>query len=166
MDDIVIRRAVLADTEAIGRLWEKLVRYHQRISPDLPRAAANGARVYARNMANRLSDSHTCVFVADHEGVIVGYVLGVVVDLAPEMFEQEAGGFLADIFVEEDYRRQGVGRALVMSLRDWFKQRQLKHFEWHVAYENQEGLAFWHAINGRELMVRMRADIQQDKDHD
>lgn len=166
MDDIVIRRAVLADTEAIGQLWEKLVQYHQRISPDLPRAAVGGARVYARNLANRLSDSHTRVFVAEHDSIIIGYVLGVVVDLSPEMFEQEAGGFLADIFVEEAYRRQGVGRVLVGSLRKWFMDQQLKYFEWHVAYDNHEGLAFWHAINGRELMVRMRASIQQDENYD
>ena len=164
VDGIIIRRATLADVDEIGRLWEKLVQYHQQINPALPRATLNGGRIYSRNLASRLNDTHTRVFVADQDGRIVGYVLGVVVDLVPEMFEQESSGFLADIFVEEAFRRLGVGRALVTTLQAWFREHKLKYFEWHVAYENREGLAFWQAIQGEKLMIRMRAEIEGEHD--
>lgn len=162
----MIRAATAADTPAIGHLWEKLVDYHRALNPDLPRAAPGGARLYARNLISRLHDTHTGVFVAEDDSHLIGYVLGVVVDLVPEMFEQEAGGFLADIYVEEEYRGRGVGRALVDALVDWFRQRGLSHFEWHVASSNEAGLAFWQALNGRALMIRMRADITQEEDDD
>ena len=166
MDGVTIRTATAADTAAIGKLWEKLVLHHNQLNPDLPRAAEDGARLYARSLANRLYDSHTRVYVADFDEQVIGYVLGVVVDLVPEMFEQEAAGFLADIYVDETYRGKGVGRGLVEALVSWFQQNNLRHFEWHVASSNADGLAFWRAMNGRDIMLRMRADIPQDKQND
>lgn len=156
---MTIRPAKTADAPAIGKLWEKLVAYHQALDDDLPRAAPDGARLYARSIADRLYDSHTRVLVAEEDGEIVGYVLGVVVDLVPDMFQQEYGGFLADIFVEETYRGRGLGRALVDALSVWFKEEGLRHFEWHVAANNPSGLAFWRAIGGRDLMIRMRTSL-------
>jgi GNAT superfamily N-acetyltransferase len=92
-------------------------------------------------------------------------VLGVVVDLAPELFAQEPSGFLADIYVDADHRRGGVGTALVNGLTDWFRQRNVRFFEWHAAAQNPDGIAFWRALGGRDVMVRMRADIPSVNDN-
>lgn len=156
----MIRPAVASDVVAIGKLWEQLVAYHRGLDQAMPRTTLNGADLYARNLGSRLDDGHTQVFVAEEDGRIVGYVLGVVVDLVPEMFEVDAGGFLADIFVEETYRGRGIGRGLVVVLRDWFSANGLNHFEWHVSAMNAEGLAFWEKLGGRPWQIRMRADVE------
>ena len=98
--------------------------------------------------------------VADVDDLVVGYVLGVVVDLAPEMFLQETSGFLADIYVDQAYRRQGVGRALVEALIAWFGKQGIHYYEWHVAARNQESIAFWRSLGGHEVMLRMRGEIE------
>lgn len=159
VDEIVIRPAEVADASAIGALWEKLVAYHEALSADLPRAAVGGALLYSRNIRQRLDDPSTQVFVAAKGDSLVGYVLGVCVDIVPEMFDQEPSGFLADIFVEESVRGQGIGQQLVLALVDWFHAAGVRHFEWHVAVHNANGLAFWKALGGRDLMLRMRAEI-------
>jgi GNAT superfamily N-acetyltransferase len=130
------------------------------LDADLPRAAPDGGKLYARTIADRLHDRSTCVLVAEEDHQVVGYVLGVVVDLVPDMFVQESGGFLADIYVDKPYRGRGIGRALVESLGDWFREKGLRHFEWHVASANTDGIAFWQAVHGRSLMIRMRADLE------
>jgi ribosomal protein S18 acetylase RimI-like enzyme len=145
--------------DAVAQLWEALVLYHHHLDASLPPAAPQGARRYARRLVDRLDDPMSRVFVADDGGKVVGYVLGVVVDLAPEMFAQEASGFLADIYVAEAYRRQGIGRALVEALQAWFGGKGLRYFEWHVAAQNQESIAFWRSVSGRPVMLRMRAEL-------
>lgn len=159
----MIRVAKREDGEAIGRLWEALVNYHNALDPDLPDAAPDGARMYAQRIVGRLDDTtHTRVFVAEEDGRVVGYVLSVIVDMSPEMFAQTLGGFLADIYVEEAYRRSGIGRALVEAVRDWFRSRGVTYFEWYVAANNAAGHAFWQAVGGRNIMIRMRTNIDPE----
>ena len=127
----------------------------------MPRATAGGAQRYGRSLSDRLEDSHTRVFVAEVEGRVVGYVLGVVVDLLPEMFEQQAGGFLADIYVEADWRRQGHGSDLVAALSDWFREQGLGYYEWHVPASNPAAVAFWQSMGGHPWQLRMRARLAE-----
>ena len=165
MDKIIIRLVQPDDIDAVARLWEALVEYHRQLDSDLPPAAPQGARRYARRLIERIDDPMSRVLVAQVDGEVVGYVLGVVVDLAPEMFAQDASGFLADIFVDEAYRRAGVGKALVGALTDWFREKKLHYFEWHVAARNEAGLAFWRSFGGREVMLRMRAELNEKQDN-
>lgn len=160
----MIRPAVASDAVVIGKLWEQLLAYHQKLDDDMPRASLHGGEIYARNIRDRIEDSHTRVYVAEVDGQVVGYALGLVVDRVPEMFEPEAGGFLADIFVEEAYRGQGIGRGLVSALRDWFKQQGLNYFEWHVTAENTSALRFWESLGGRYVQIRMRARIEDEQE--
>lgn len=159
MDEVVIRAAQPGDVDAVARLWQDLVEYHREIDIDLPPAAPQGAKRYARRLLDRIDDPMSRVLVAQVDGAIIGYVLGVVVDLAPEIFMQEASGFLADIYVDAAHRRRGIGRALVADLTAWFAQQGLRYYEWHVAARNEESIAFWHRVGGREVMLRMRGEI-------
>lgn len=160
MDQVIVRRAAPEDVDTVAHLWAELVTHHRALDESLPPAAPQGARRYARRLIDRLDDPMSRVLVAEVDGQVVGYVLGVIVDLAPEMFQQEASGFLADIYVDEAFRRTGVGRALVVELASWFREKGVHYFEWHVAARNEESVAFWRSLGGREVMLRMRADLE------
>ncbi|MBL8162752.1 MAG: GNAT family N-acetyltransferase [Anaerolineae bacterium] len=164
MAETVIRPANTDDGDAIGELWLALVAYHQALDPALPGAASGGQHRYVRRLLDRLEDRHTCVLVAELDGRVVGYALAMVADLMPDIFDQQASGFLADIYVEPDVRRLGIGRALIESLKAWFRERGVRHFDWHVAAQNHEGIAFWRAIGGQDVMLRMRAQIGEKHD--
>ena len=159
VDDILIRPAAPADADAIGAMWERLVEYHQSLDPGLPSAGKDGGAFYARRIIDRLQDTHTHTLVAVHDDALIGYTLGVIVDVAPEMFVQETGGFLADIYVEQPFRRLGVGRRLVEALAEWFESRGVEHMEWYVAARNNAGLNFWETLGGRQVMIRMRIEL-------
>ncbi len=157
--EITIRPMTEDDADAIADMWLALVAYHQPLDPALPSAAPGGQHRYVRRLLDRMDDPFTCALVAEDDGHVMGFVLGMVVDLMQDIFTQEMGGFLADIYVEPDYRKRGVGRALVNGLRDWFRQKKINSFEWHVAALNPTGIAFWRSVGGREVMLRMRAEV-------
>lgn len=157
----MIRPATLADVEIIGQLWHKLASYHHELDNNLPKPAENGHEIYARQLAGRLADSHTRILVAEDEktGQVIGFVLGVVVDLVPDMFEQKTGGFLADIYVDTDYRKQGIGKQLVNALIEWFKEQNITYMQWNVSAMNTNARQFWQRLGGHDSMIRMRINL-------
>jgi GNAT superfamily N-acetyltransferase len=157
-----IRNATEADTSRIGEMWEALAAYHHGLDSGLPPAMRGGGAVYARRITARLNDPLSCVLVAEVDGQVVGYVLAVVLDMIPDMFIQENSGFLADIFVDEAYRRRAIGQALVDGVRAWFRSHGVRYYEWYVAENNVTGKQFWQASGGRALMLRMRSEVGED----
>jgi ribosomal protein S18 acetylase RimI-like enzyme len=164
VDKIIVRRVTPADAPAIARLWQSLVSYHQTLDAALPVAAPDGAGRYTERVLQHLDDPYTCALIAEDNEQVVGFVLGMIVDLLPDIFAQEPGGFLADIYVDAAHRRHGIGSLLVTSLQQWFREQGVTHYDWHVAANNPEALAFWRALGGREVMIRMRASLRDQHD--
>lgn len=162
MDTLVIRPATVEDADAISRLWEQLVAYHYALDAALPQPSTNGAQVYAQRIANRIDDAYTLTLVAEDNNRIVGYALGVIIDPVPEMFAPVLSGFIADIYVLESHRRQGIGRHLIQEMAQWFLSMKVAHYELHVAAANTAGIAFWKSLGGRELIVRMRHELREE----
>jgi len=162
--EVIIRPVNKGDTDALAEMWLDLVAYHQNLSPDLPGAARGAQHRYVRRIMERLEDHYTCALVAELNGEVVGFILGMIIDLMPDIFDQQPSGFLADIYVEPPARRHGVGRSLVNALVEWFRQCGIHTFDWHVSSNNPEGLAFWRSIGGRDVMIRMRADVGVNND--
>jgi ribosomal protein S18 acetylase RimI-like enzyme len=160
---IAIRPVTATDAPAIAELWESLVAYHQALDEALPGAAPNGSGRYTKRLLQHLDDQYTRAFVAESDGKVIGFILGMIVDLLPDIFAQEPGGFLADIYVDTPYRRSGIGRSLVEALIQWFDEQGVTHFDWHVAAHNPDAIAFWHSIGGREVMLRMRGSVGEKK---
>src|SRR5690242_12870366 len=109
--EITIRTMTDDDFDTVAEMWLALVAYHQALDPLLPAAAPGGEHRYARRLLERLTDPYTRALIAEVDGHAVGFVLGMVVDLMQDIFIQQPGGFLADIYVEPEYRHHGIGTA-------------------------------------------------------
>jgi len=157
---ITVRPAAPRDQDALARLWQALVDYHVQLDERLPRAANGAATRYAERLLRRTQrDGRACAYVAEVEGQVVGYVLGSVIDLHPDLFERREAGFIADLFVAPAHRRQGIARRLVETLNAWFAAQGVQMVEWSVAAANAEGLRFWEALGGQPIMVQMRMPL-------
>ena len=159
-DPISVRPAALQDKNALAHLWQALVDYHTQLDERLPHATAGAATRYAERLVHRAQrGTFTQAYVAEVAGQVVGYVLGSVLDLHPDLFEQRRAGFIADLFVLPAYRRRGIARRLVAALNAWFAEQGMRIVEWNVAAANVEGLRFWQALGGQPIMVQMRAPL-------
>ncbi len=159
MDDITIRPATSADVMTIGALWERLASHHQILDPRLPKPANGGDELYAHRIGSQLDDAYHRILVAEYNGELVGYVLGMIANYMPDIFIAESIGFLADIFVNEAHRGVGIGKKLVSELQAWFKSRGIVTMEWSVAAHNTSAKAFWEHIGGKDLIIWMRLDL-------
>ncbi len=157
----MIRSANEADAKGIGCLWLEMVAFHQTFDALTFRASEDGGERYAQRIRQRLSDPWTRILVAEVEGELVAYALGLIADITTEMFQPLRSGLLADIYVAADHRRQGLGSELVAQMSDWFQRQKVSHFEWHVSAQNPGAIQFWEAIGGKTTMLRMRATIER-----
>ena len=158
----MIRLAEATEAERIGELWAEMVAYHALLDPLTFRPTVAGAELYARSVLERLADDDARVLVAQADGELVGFVNGFIADITTEMFEPLRCGLLADIYVQADYRRRGLGRQMVERLMIWFRAKGARQFEWHVSASNHEALAFWKSFEGETTMLRMRAFIPEE----
>ena len=160
---MIIRPVREDDVEAVAALWRELVDFHQALDNRLPTPAEDGEYRYMQRIRYSMDDSYVQTYIAEDDGDIIGYVLGTIIDLLPEMFEAEKAGMVADIYVQHSHRSQGVGRALMKQMRAWFKLRGVSHYEWYVAATNSAGIRFWQeTIGGESVMIRMRAPVDDD----
>ena len=70
-----IRRATRNDSDALGRLGAMLMRTHYEFDPQrFLQPAESAERGYGSFLTSVIDSEDTCVFVAETEGTIVGYV--------------------------------------------------------------------------------------------
>lgn len=160
----LIREAREADADSIGQLWLEMAHFHQTLDAQTFQAAADGDIIYARRIRQGLCDPWTHVLVATADGLVVAYALGLLAEMTTEMFQPQRSGFLADIFVSASHRRQGLGSALVARMAAWFRGQKLSHFEWHVSARNPAAIQFWRSLGGEATMLRMRAELGENKE--
>ena len=159
----MIRLAEASDAERIGQLWLEMVAFHAAFDPEMFRPTENGAELYARSVRDRIHDPQARILVAELDGEVVGYVNGMIADITTEIFQPLRCGLLSDIYVAGSYRGHGLGRTLVERLTLWFRSAGIRYFEWHVSAKNKEALAFWDSIGGETTILRMRAEIEEEK---
>jgi GNAT superfamily N-acetyltransferase len=80
------------------------------------------------------------VAIADLERTPVGFVLFF---HNFSTFLGRSGIYIEDLFVEERYRRQGIGRALLLYVARLAKARQCGRLEWSVLDWNKPAVEFY-----------------------
>ena len=152
---IVIRPAERSDLPVLGRLGALLVRVHHAFDRD--RFMEPGAYVeegYAAFLGERLDDPDTVVYVAQREERVVGYVYA---GIEPRSWKElrDRAGFLHDVVVEPDVRRQGIARRLVEAAAAWLESAGAPRLMLWTAEKNAAAQMFFEQLGFRRTMIEM-----------
>ena len=136
-----IRPAQVEDVDPIFELILGLAKYEQltdRVTgnSDLLRSHLFGSRPYAESI------------VAELDTKIVGFGLFF---HTYSTFLTQPGLHLEDVFVLPEYRRQGIGKALMMSVAKIAFDRGCGRLEWSVLDWNQPAIDFYHSLGATIL---------------
>ncbi|HTQ03869.1 MAG TPA: GNAT family N-acetyltransferase [Polyangiaceae bacterium] len=112
MNESRVRRATPNDIPAASELAGKLARMHHDTDPERFLLPDNVVSGYAWWFERVLKDPEAVLLVADGEGSLAGYAYGGLEDRAWNLLLDEHGA-IHDVYVADDIRRHGVGRALV-----------------------------------------------------
>jgi ribosomal protein S18 acetylase RimI-like enzyme len=153
MSQVVIRQATRNDVGGILPLWTEMMQYHAALDERF-RPAPDGEEHWARILRDWLRADDVCVLVADAEGQLVGYIIGMMRDNPPVLLPP-IYGFVSDICVDPAWRQQGIGRRLFEALKDWFRKKELFTVQLNVAHFNPVSQAFWRAMGCEDHMDRL-----------
>lgn len=136
-----IRPAEEKDIDAIFELIRGLAAYEKltdRVTgdTDLLRSHLFGDRAYAE------------VIVAELEERAIGFALFF---HTYSTFLTQPGLYLEDVFVTPEYRRQGVGKALMTSVIKIAHDRGCGRLEWSVLDWNQPAIEFYQSLGATVL---------------
>lgn len=136
-----IRPAQAQDVDPIFELIMGLAAYEQMTdcvtgTSDLLQSHLFGTRPYAESV------------VADLDGQIVGFGLFF---HTYSTFLTQPGLHLEDVFVRPEYRRQGIGKALMISIAKIAFDRGCGRLEWSVLDWNQPAIEFYQSLGATIL---------------
>jgi GNAT superfamily N-acetyltransferase len=131
-----IRPAVESDVPVILAFIKKLADY-ERLSHDV--LATEEILLQTLFGERRVAE----VALADFDKQPVGFVLFF---HNFSTFLGRAGIYIEDLFVDEGYRRRGIGRALLFYVARLAKARQCGRLEWSVLDWNQPAIQFYERL--------------------
>ncbi len=97
-------------------------------------------------------------FLAEHNGKAVGFAITF---RTFSTFTGKVGMWLEDLYINEAYRRQGIGRKFLRYLRDLAQKRGHARFEWTALKWNQDAIDLY-LDEGAKMMdewVTFRVDL-------
>jgi ribosomal protein S18 acetylase RimI-like enzyme len=156
---VLIRKAERRDLDSLGRLGAMLMRTHYAFDPQ--RFLAPGQRAeagYASFLGGVLESDEDCVFVAEDDGAIVGYVFAALEPLSWKELRGPAG-FIHDVAVADAARRTGVATKLMRTAIDWLRERGAPRVILWTAAPNEGAQALFRRLGFRDTMVEMTLEL-------
>jgi ribosomal protein S18 acetylase RimI-like enzyme len=156
----IIRRATRADLPALGRLGALLVRTHHEFDPERFFAASpQTEQGYGGFLGSQLEDSDVAVFVAEHDGEVIGYTYAGV-EGYDYMSLRGPAGVLHDIVVDPRRRQSGVGAQLLGHALAFLKSRKVPRVVLSTAVKNEAAQRLFERAGFRRTMIEMTAEAR------
>ena len=141
-DDFIVRKGRLKDADGVLVLWNEFIEYHKNISSDFFELRDDAPDMFDKYYCRHVRSRRKIALVAERDGEIVGYLLGLHAK-RPPVFKNTDYGFVSDLAVTKKMRSKGVGRALMDEFEKWAVDRKLDSISLSVLAANKIGQKFY-----------------------
>ncbi|MBD2448620.1 GNAT family N-acetyltransferase [Nostoc sp. FACHB-152] len=141
MTDLILRFAEEADSEVLFHLIKELAEYEK-----LSHAVTGNVSALKEHLFG--STKYIEAILAESQGQAVGFALFF---HNYSTFLTKPGIYLEDLFVLPEYRRQGIGKALLTKLAQIAVERNCGRLEWSVLDWNEPAQAFYRRMGATIL---------------
>ena len=146
-----IRPGKRGDAEKAARLWVQSAEEHT-LYDSVYATAPDAEKTMRRFLADLSADSYSCLFVAEREGEVIGFLSGELREGSPA-FEPKTWAAVEDVYVAPDHRSLGVGRALFEACQEWAQRKGANGVSLQVAAGNTRARKLYKSLGFREISV-------------
>jgi ribosomal protein S18 acetylase RimI-like enzyme len=153
-----IRAAVPADIPAVLPMVTSTCALHEQWDPAKYGLLENPASRYDRWLNNRVSDPRAVFVVADASPQIAGFLIGRVEEEIP-IYRVSEYGFIHDVWVDPQFRHEGIARQMVMLAIERFKQIGVSQVRLDTAAVNDAARALFSSCGFRVSIIEMLIEL-------
>ena len=144
--EYVIRPATRDDYDELSLAFTEVELLHRTALPHVFRAP-DDPELNREHFAAVLVDEDAAWLVAEHAGAIIGFVkLRIMHALDRPVFVPRSYAEVDSLAVRAQYRRAGIGRALMERAERWAAERGLNEVQLNVWEFNQGAIAFYEEL--------------------
>ena len=155
---MIIRPATVVDLSRLIVLFQQEIAYQRQINPFFNFSPQFDWRDFVEAKLKKLNER---VLVAEGDDTLLGYIDVRAVassesrppkktmtrffrrEAPPSLVRACAVGWIEDCYVQTQFQRQGIGRALVKEGLTWLQAKGVRRIELAVSAANGNGRAFW-----------------------
>ena len=108
------------------------------------------------NYEHRMSEEGTLLLVAEENDESVGFLFGF---LSPSPVLKRPTALLDALFVCEEHRSKGIGKALALRFREWVKEQGVYAIELKVMSQNTTALRLYESLGFSETKKYMQCNL-------
>ena len=139
------------DADEAARLWMRSAEEHA-LYDHVYATAANAEKTLRRFLADLSANSYSCLFVAEKDGGMIGFLSGELREGSPA-FKPKTWVAVEDVYVIPDHRSTGVGRALFEECQKWARRKGADGVSLQAAAGNARARKFYEELGFREVSV-------------
>ena len=158
---VTVRDAGPADRAALNRFMTELNRFEHRIRPDRDTGAPAGA-AHLDFLLGLIESDGGFTLLAETDGTPVGFLLGLrgAEEGTYVVPDERRFGDISDIFVAEEARGQGVGKALMLAAEGRFRAMGLTRVRITALTANKDAVAAYTATGFTPLYTVLEKPIE------
>ena len=157
----MIRPATPADVPAVLPMVAKICALHETWDEAKYGFLPSPEQRY-EGWLKRLATSDRSVFLVasapEQPGKLVGFIVATV-DKEIPIYRLKEYAFIHDLWVEEEYRRSGIARQMVMETIDRFKQMGVKQIRLDTAAVNESARRLFSGCGFRISTIEMLVEL-------
>ena len=153
-----VRPATIDDVEGVLPMVNQIAAMHEKMDPAKYGYLDDVAGMYHGWLEARADDPRSVFLVADAGEKLAGFLIGTVDHEIP-IYRIEEYGFIHDLWVEEDYRHEGVARQLVTLALERFKAIGVEQVRCDTASANTVARSLFKRCGFRPSTIEMLVEL-------
>jgi GNAT superfamily N-acetyltransferase len=148
------------DVPAVLPMIEQSCALHQRWDLAKFGLVDNFVPMYGKWLTNLASDSRSVFLVTAGDGCLVAFLVGTI-DGLPPIYRLSEYGFIRDFWVEQNWRRKGIGRQILRAAITQFKALGVEQVRLETAAGNESARAFFASCGFRASATEMLIETRR-----
>ena len=162
---VKIRIGTLKDISQIIGLWKDFMEEHDqdvakrnKLLKEQIIKSKTGASKFRTHIIELLKKKKGRLIVAEENGILVGYNLAQIKKEIP-VFKLKRFGLIADLYVQKEFRGQGIATQFKDEAVKWFKRNKIKYMSITVYPDNPHAYKIYQKWGFSDYKINMRKKI-------